>query len=60
VNGHYLHPWLIAVFMLLFAVMSFLGMLKLIKERRVFGSGVLLLSSIIFAYSTWIAATLKG
>jgi hypothetical protein len=60
VNGHYLHPWLIAVFMLLFAVMSVLGMLKLIKERRVFGSGILLLSAIIFAYSTWIAATLKG
>ncbi|MDQ0190145.1 hypothetical protein JI721_07490 [Alicyclobacillus cycloheptanicus] len=52
----YLHPWLIAVFLFLFAVMSLIGMVRLIKAQRLFGSVLLLLSTIIFGYSTYIAA----
>lgn len=58
-TAKYLHPWLIAIFLFLFAVMSLIGMIRLIKDRRMFGSVLLLLSFIIFGYSTWIAATLK-
>jgi ABC-type multidrug transport system permease subunit len=58
-NGTYLHPWLIAVFLFLFALLSLIGMVRLLRERRFFGTFLLMLSTIIFAYSTWIAATLK-
>lgn len=53
---NYLHPWLIAIFLFVFALMSLIGMIRLIQERRVFGPIVLLLSTIVFGYSTWIAA----
>lgn len=58
-SASYLHPWLIAVFMLLFALMSLVGMIRLIRERRVFGASILFLSVLIFGFSTWVAATLK-
>ncbi|MCL6626800.1 MULTISPECIES: DUF2759 family protein [Alicyclobacillus] len=58
-NGTYLHPWLIAIFLCLFALLSLLGMIRLLRERRFFGTFLLMLSTIIFGYSTWIAATLK-
>lgn len=54
--SHYLHPWLIAIFLFLFAVMSLVGMIRLLKDRRMFGSVLLLLSLIIFGYSFYIAA----
>jgi Protein of unknown function (DUF2759) len=48
----------IAFFLLLFTVMSVIGMIRLLRERNLFGSGVLLLATLVFGYSTWIAATL--
>lgn len=58
-NAKYLHPWLMAVFLFVFAVMSVIGMVRLIRDRRMFGSVLLLLSTVVFGYSTWIAANLK-
>jgi Protein of unknown function (DUF2759) len=54
----YLHPGLVAVFFLLFTVMAVVGMLRLIKDRQVFGSLLLLMATIIFGYSTYVAATI--
>lgn len=58
-NARYLHPWLIAIFMLIFTVMSLIGMFRLIRDKRMYGSVLLLLATVVFGYSTWIAATLK-
>lgn len=58
-NAQYLHPWLIAVFLFLFALMSLIGMIRLIREGRYFGTVLLLVSTLLFGYSTWIAATLQ-
>lgn len=54
----YLHPMVIAFFLLLFTLMSVIGMIRLLRERNLFGTGLLLLSALVFGYSTWIAATL--
>ncbi|QSO47945.1 DUF2759 family protein [Alicyclobacillus mengziensis] len=54
----YLHPWLIALFLLAFTVMSIIGMIRLFRDRNALGTVLLLLSTMIFGYSTWIAATL--
>jgi len=54
----YLHPFLVALFLLVFTVMSIVGMIRLMKEQRIFGSLLLLVSTIVFGYSTYIAATL--
>ncbi|WP_026974443.1 DUF2759 family protein [Alicyclobacillus contaminans] len=59
-GGHYLHPWIIAIFLLLFTLMSILGMVRLIRQRNLFGSVLLLMSTLVFGYSTWIAATLHA
>lgn len=58
-NAQYLHHWLIAVFLFLFALMSFVGMIRLVREGRYFGTTLLLVSTLLFGYSTWIAATLQ-
>ncbi|MCF8566315.1 hypothetical protein LLE49_16460 [Alicyclobacillus tolerans] len=58
-NAQYLHPWLIAIFMLLFTVMSIIGMVRLMRERRIGGSALLLFATVVFGYSTFLAATLK-
>jgi hypothetical membrane protein len=58
VEQHYLHPWLVALFLLLFTIMSIVGLVRLIRERNMFGSVLLLMSTLVFGYSTWIAATL--
>lgn len=58
--GHYLHPWIIAIFLLVFTVMSIIGVVRLLRERNMFGSIVLLMSTVVFGYSTWIAATLHA
>jgi hypothetical protein len=58
-SAQYLHHWLIAVFLFLFALMSFIGMIRLIREGRYFGVILLLLATLLFGYSTWIAATLQ-
>ncbi|MCL6517379.1 DUF2759 family protein [Alicyclobacillus sp.] len=55
---HYLHPWVVAVFLLAFTIMSLIGLVRLLRDRNLFGSVLLLLSTCIFGYSTWIAATL--
>ncbi|WP_083486031.1 DUF2759 family protein [Alicyclobacillus ferrooxydans] len=55
---NYLHPWLVAIFLLVFTVMSIIGMVRLFRERNALGTTLLLLSTLIFGYSTWIAATL--
>ena len=56
--GHYLHPLLIALFLLAFTIMSIIGMIRLYRSRNIFGTVLLLLSTVVFGYSTWIAATL--
>jgi NADH:ubiquinone oxidoreductase subunit 6 (subunit J) len=60
VEQHFLHPWLVALFLLLFTIMSIVGLMRLIRERNMFGSVLLLMSTLVFGYSTWIAATLHG
>jgi|UPI0003F9475B hypothetical protein len=60
VGEHYLHPWLIAIFLLLFTLMSIVGLIRLLRERNLFGSVLLLMSTLVFGYSTWIAATLHA
>ncbi|MCL6513737.1 MAG: DUF2759 family protein [Alicyclobacillus sp.] len=59
-DAHYLHPWLIALFLLAFTIMSLIGLVRLLQERRLFGSVLLLLSAVVFGYSTYIAATLHA
>lgn len=54
----YLHPGLVAVFFLIFTVMAIVGMFRLLKDRQVFGSLLLLMATIIFGYSTYVAAML--
>ncbi|QSO50596.1 DUF2759 family protein [Alicyclobacillus curvatus] len=54
----YLHPWLVAIFLLVFTVMSIIGMIRLFRDRNALGTVLLLLSTLIFGYSTWVAATL--
>ncbi len=58
-EAQYLHPWLIAIFLFLFALMSFIGMIRLFRDGRYFGVVLLLISTLLFGYSTWIAATLQ-
>ncbi|GGJ08980.1 hypothetical protein GCM10010885_17590 [Alicyclobacillus cellulosilyticus] len=57
-GDHYLHHGLVALFLLAFTVLSLIGMVRLYRERRYFGVALLLLATVIFGYSTWIAATL--
>ncbi|MBX5437523.1 MAG: hypothetical protein IRZ33_09960 [Alicyclobacillaceae bacterium] len=56
-TGNYLHPWLIAIFLLIFTIMSLVGLIRLVRQRRVFGSVLLLIATVVFAYCTWIAGT---
>ncbi|QQE79420.1 hypothetical protein [Alicyclobacillus sp. SO9] len=58
-SAKFLHPWLIAIFLGLFTIMALIGLLRLVRERRYFGSVLLVLAVFLFGYSTWIAATLK-
>ncbi|OFW82209.1 MAG: hypothetical protein A2201_13620 [Alicyclobacillus sp. RIFOXYA1_FULL_53_8] len=58
-NAQYLHPWLIAIFLFLFTVMSVIGMVRLFRERRLAGSTLLFFATIVFGYSAWLVATLK-
>ncbi|MCL6637360.1 MAG: DUF2759 family protein [Alicyclobacillus sp.] len=57
-DQHYLHPGVMAVFLLIFTFMSLVGLVRLLRDRNLFGSVLLLLSTLVFGYSTWIAATL--
>lgn len=58
-NAQYLHPWLVALFLLAFTVLAVIGMVRLLRERRFAGSTLLLFVTIVFGYSTWLVATLK-
>lgn len=58
-NAQYLHPWLIALFFLAFTVLAIVGMVRLFRERRYAGTTLLLFTTIVFGYSTWLVATLK-
>ncbi len=60
VGEQYLHPWLVAIFLLLFTLMSIVGVIRLLREQNLFGSVLLLMSTLVFGYSTWIAATLHA
>ncbi|MCL6445854.1 MAG: hypothetical protein K6T83_20805 [Alicyclobacillus sp.] len=51
----YLHHALIGTFLLIFALMSIVGMYRLYRERRLFGGTLLLLATVVFAYCTVIA-----
>lgn len=55
----YLHPWLVAIFLILFTVMSLVGMIGKFRDRNAVGAIILLISTLVFGYSTWIAATLN-
>lgn len=57
--NQYLHPWVIALFLLVFTVMSITAMIRLFRQKNALGTVLLLLSTLIFGYSTWIAATLQ-
>lgn len=57
--NQYLHPWVIALFLLVFTVMSIIAMIRLFRQKNALGTVLLLLSTLIFGYSTWIAATLQ-
>ncbi|RIV22037.1 hypothetical protein D2Q93_09665 [Alicyclobacillaceae bacterium I2511] len=56
-NARYLHPLLIAIFMGLFTILSIVSFLNMFKQRQIFTSLILLLSILIFGYSTYIIAT---
>lgn len=56
-TAKYLHHGLVGLFLFLFTIMSLIGMLRLGRQRNAFGFSLLLLSTVIFGYSTWIAAT---
>jgi len=56
--NNYLHPVLILIFLLLFTVMSIIGAYRLLRDRQYFGGGLLILSTIVFGISTYIATTL--
>ena len=58
--NQYLHPYVVAFFLLVFTVMSVSGMVRLFRQRNAVGTVLLLLSTLIFGYSTWIAATLQS
>ncbi|MCL6454564.1 MAG: DUF2759 family protein [Alicyclobacillus sp.] len=58
--NQYLHPYVVAFFLLVFTVMSVIGMVRLFRQRNAVGTVLLLLSTLIFGYSTWIAATLQS
>jgi hypothetical protein len=58
VEQHFLHPWLVAMFLLAFTIMSIVGLVRLVRARNLFGSVLLVMSTLVFGYSTWIAATL--
>lgn len=54
-----LHPLLIAIFLFVFTIMSVIGMIAKFRDRNAVGTVLLLLSTLVFGYSTWIAATLQ-
>lgn len=54
----YQHPLLIAVFLAIFTIFCVIGIIKLAKQRQLFGVALLSVSALVFGYSTYIAATL--
>lgn len=56
-GGTYLHPLIVAVFMGMFTILSLVSFFNMFKKRRMFPSILLLLSVLIFGYTTYITAT---
>ncbi len=48
-----LHPWLMAIFMAVFTVMSLVGFINQVKSKRKFPAVLLALAFIIFGFSVY-------
>ncbi len=52
-----LHPALMAIFLVVFAVMAIAGLIASIKNRRPFPAALMLLTTVVFLLSAYITGT---
>jgi hypothetical protein len=59
VNEMFLHPAIIGLFLAVFAILAIIGAVRLFGERRYGLATFLLITMVVFAFSSFTAFTLK-